>query len=237
MAPSSPRFDLLPLINALNLCLPAPNMFTIGRQECAGEFLDALFENINLTSHISSFQEIAICPDCNVPQTAALPTTRSPLMLLLPLNDSSHAPAVLAPLIRREMSQPTLPLNSTACPTSGCPNFMFPLQGAIQCREKPLLIYWLGRNLTNGQVKCLQQVTEPGQDTLWGNRSCGVVLAHCGRRAYHGHWVCFVKQRGVWWRSDTSLPGPRQENPFLTQLVATNPPRADDFTIDVLFFN
>ena len=231
--PNSPRFDLVQLINALNLCLPAQNMFSIGQQECAGEFLDALLENVNVSSYISSFEEFAVCPVCSFPQVTGLPTTRSPYMLLLPIDETSAGPADVATMVTRLMNQSH---GSTVCQTVGCPAQLSPLVGVVQCREQALKIFWIGRNLTGGGVKCLQQMVEPGANALWRGRICVAAVAHSGRSDRGGHWFTFLKESGVWWRTDTSFPAPRQENPFLTQLVPTNPPTYQDFTIDILIF-
>ena len=51
-----------------------------------------------------------------------------------------------------------------------------------------------------------------------------------------GHWVAFLRQNGVWWRVDSNHRGPILENPFDTQLDPSQATRANDFTIDILFF-
>ena len=234
LTPNSQRFDIVNLINALNLCLPAPNMFKIGRQECAGEFLDALLENVNLSSHISRFEEFATCPLCNGPQIVGMPTTRSPYILLFPLDESAAGPAEVFTQVTRLFNQPH---TSNVCQTVDCALCLSPLvAGRVQCTEQALKIFWIGRNLTARGGKCLQQIVEPRAHVLWRGRECVVVLAHSGRNVRTGHWFTFLKENGVWWRSDTSFPGPRLENPFQTQLVPSNPPASQNFTIDILIF-
>ena len=57
-----PQPNVIPLVNALNLTLPPANMMTIGTEQCAGEFLTALFSSINFQPFFSSFHISAYCP-------------------------------------------------------------------------------------------------------------------------------------------------------------------------------
>ena len=79
---SSP--DLVPLVMALNMCLPPQSQFVVGRQQCAGEFLSCLFSSLTLRQHFSTFEDQAICPVCSVIYTANLPHAITPHVLLIP---------------------------------------------------------------------------------------------------------------------------------------------------------
>ena len=68
ISPDVVPFDIVHLVTALNLCLPSRDMFQIGRQECGGEFLDHLLANVNLSSHISSYEVESVCRHCLFPQ-------------------------------------------------------------------------------------------------------------------------------------------------------------------------
>lgn len=80
---TAPSPDLVPLVMALNLCLPPQNFFTIGRMECAAEFLASLFSSISLGPHFSTFESQAICPVCSAVAISNLPNSISNLLLTL----------------------------------------------------------------------------------------------------------------------------------------------------------
>ena len=84
-------------------------------------------------------------------------------------------------------------------------------------------------------MKSLTQVQDPDQSD-WNGKQCAAVLAHEGRQPRAGHWVAFLRQNGIWWRVDSNHRGPILENPFDTQLDPSQATRANDFTIDILFF-
>ena len=80
------QFDLVNLVMALNMCLPPDNMLSIGRQECAGEFLQLLLKSLNLPSFFSTFQEQNRCPTCNTTHISNFPPTNiTPFVLVIPV--------------------------------------------------------------------------------------------------------------------------------------------------------
>ena len=101
---SSPHTDLVPLVMALNMCLPPQNMFNIGQQQCAGEFLSSLFASLTIRPHFSTFLAEAVCPVCNSSQTSNLPNSITPFLLVIPLL-SAPAPANLLQLVRGALAQ------------------------------------------------------------------------------------------------------------------------------------
>lgn len=230
---TTPSFDLTALVILLKLCLPAQNMFRVGRQECAGEFLESLLLSLNLNPYISSFIEIGICPHCNMPQTSTF-NTRSQFLLLLPLDQHSPNQVDLHTEVNRVLQGQFF---SLTCQTLGCVGYLTRMTTHVRCTEQELSIYWIGRNLSGTGQKCLRQITEPAADTnLWRGKECLVAIAHTGRSSRAGHWFTFLKLGGVWWRSDTSLIGLLRQNPFHSQLLSSNQPSAADFTLDILFF-
>ena len=225
------RFHLVPLVMALNLCLPPPNRFDIGRQACAGEFLDLLLSNLQLRPYMSRFEEVGLCPICNLSQISAIPNTTTPFLLLIPIHGQLQGHVELSTEVITLLNQP---LNSVTCQNSSCAAYMSRIPGNIRCTLQSLTIYWVGRNL--GGIKCLRPVEDPVQSGSWISQECVVVLAHTGRSHRGGHWFTFIKEHGVWWRSDTSLPNTIIQNPFNTQLDPVNPPSTNDFTLDIFFF-
>ena len=230
---TSPPFDLIPVVMSLNLCLPAPDMFQIGTQECAGEFLDSLLLNLNMNPCISSFQEVGICPLCNFPQTSNF-NTRSQLLLLIPQSQLSLTPVDIYTEVRRILQGQFF---SLTCQTSHCPGFNTRIATQLQCTEQALSIYWIGRNVAGNGIKCLSKVSEPSSNTnLWRGKECVAIIAHTGRSSDRGHWFTFVRLMGIWWRSDTSLNGLYRQDPFQAQLLSTNQSSSTDFTLDIFFF-
>ena len=164
-----------------------------------------------------------------------MPNTKSTHLLLLPLDDDNRSgPADVPNIVGGLLSQSHLPMFSY-CQSVGCVGNSVPLFGRIRCTERAVKIFWFGRTTGTG-FKRLQQISEPPDDALWAGMSCCAVLAHSGRSDRTGHWFTFIKKNGVWWRSDTSLISLRQENPVLTQLLASNPPSSSDFTLGILMF-
>ena len=153
-------------------------------------------------------------------------------MLVVAPDVRSVGPVDVPAMVGRTLNQQD---RSTVCQTVDCIGHRAPLLGRIRCTEKAVKIFWLDRTTGTGQ-KCLQQVDEPGDSELWVGRECVIVLAHSGRSDRAGHWFTFIKANDIWWRSDTSLPGLRQENPFLSQLLPSSPPSSSDYTINIIMF-
>ena len=226
-------FDLIPVVNALNICLPQQNMFNVGNQQCAGEFLDSLLSSLTLGPYISSFEEIGICPLCNTPQLSTF-NTNSQFLLLLPLAQHVAQPVDLFTEVGQVL---TGQFFSLTCLNVGCAGFQSRIHTQVQCTERTLTIFWTGRNTAGNGAKSLRQVAEPPANTsLWRGKDCVAVIAHSGRSAVGGHWFTFLKIGGAWWRSDTSLPRPLMQNPFNDQLLESNQSSSSDFTVDIMFF-
>ena len=222
---TSPPFDLVPAVNALNFCLPPQNMFQIGQQECAGEYLDSLLASLNVGPYISSFEESGTCLICNTPQYSAF-NTRSQFLMLLEIDQNSLNAVDLFTEINTVLQTPFF---SLTCQNAQCSAFQTRIGTRVQCSEQRLSIYWVGQ-------KCLRQVSKPPANTsLWSGKQCVVVIPYTGRSARTGHWFTFLKVGGIWWRSDTSLPRPVRQNPFTDQLLATNQVSASEFTVDLVF--
>ena len=227
---TSPHVDLIPLVMAVNLCLPAQNQFTIGRQQCAGEFLSSLLGSLQLRPHFSTFQEEALCVVCGTTQTTNLPNSTNPFLLVLPVLQSSAALDVQN-LVTGALSQQGF----GACQNIACPAHLSPAPSSIQFTEQAVTVYWLGRNLSQSGVrlKSLTAIQDPDNST-WNGRQCTAVLAHEGRLPEGGHWIAFLRENGVWWRVDSNHSGPRRENPFANQMRYGS---TVGYTIDIVFFS
>ena len=227
LGPNTPQIDLVNLVMALNMCVPGPNMFNIGRQQCAGEFLSALLSELNLGPYFSIFKEEATCQFCLTTQSVNLPTASTPLILVLPITDSP-VPANVAPIVTRLLGHnyTFLPCQNITCPAL---NTLIP--STFQCTENTVSIYWLNRNVSGH--KPLTRLLEP-DPADWHGKQCSALLAHEGRRAVSGHWITFIKYNGSWWRSDSYRPSVTVENPFTNQMDANQ--TNGNYTIDILFF-
>ena len=220
---TTPRSDVVQIVAALNMCLPFPNQFQIGRQNCSGEFLDFLLNSLCINRFFSVFQETGQCSFCGVSQNSQLQNTTSPYLLLFAVQ-SQIGPIDLSQVVANVMNQPG---QNFACQTAGCPGHGCLIASRVECLQGQASVYWIARNTTN--TKTLTPLNHPGQSNLWGQKLCVMVLGHCGRIAGAGHWILFVLE-------STCLASPRIENPFTTQLKPGNAHSADDFTIDLLFF-
>ena len=226
-------FDLIPVVMTLNLCLPPQEMFQIGRQGCAGEFLDLLLLSLNIDPYISSFIEVGICPVCHTPQTSSF-NTRSQYLLLLPQPDTPSQPVDLHTEVTSVLQAQYLTLT---CQTTDCTRLNCRIGTRVHCTEQQVTIYWVGRNLTGSGVKCLVQVLEPAPSRdRWNGKECVAIIAHTGRSSAGGHWFTFLKSNGVWWRVDTNYHRIFRQDPFRSQLLSTNQPVGSDFTLDIFFF-
>lgn len=223
---NTPRSNLTHLVNSLNLCLPPENMFAIGRQQCAGEFLDQLLANLTNTRFISVFKETALCPFCGTSQTANLPTTQCDSIFLLALRHNNQ-PIDLSTAVAENMNELQMNLS---CQTSNCVGYLGQLPSQIECSQEQVTIYWIGRNID--AEKCLTPISLPSASHLWPGKECVMVLAHCGRRLATGHWILFQYDGANWWRVDTALAAPVIENPFDNQLKQGQ----GNYTIDIFFF-
>ena len=229
-SPASPQMDLVNLVMAVNMCLPPQNMFNVGQQQCAGEFLGSLLDSLTLRPHFSTFQEQAVCPVCRNTERSNLPNSVTPLLLVIPLLDSP-VPADLSSLVRRILTQQG---NFLSCQTANCPARLAPIPSNVQYTDQAVSVYWLSRNISQGgvQLKSLTQVQDPDQ-TIMNGKQCTALLAHVGRMPGGGHWIAFLRASGVWWRVDSNQAGPTVENPFASQMDTNNP---SGYTIDILFF-
>ena len=225
--PTTPQFDLVNLVMALNMCVQGPNMFDIGRQQCAGEFLTVLLSNLSLGPHFSTFKEEATCQLCQTTESVNLPTATTPHILVLPITHSQVA-ADVAPIVRRILGN-----NNTllTCQNPTCFAYGNVIPSTFVFTEHRVTIYWLNRNVF-GQ-KPLTSLIEP-DSADWNGRQCTALLAHEGIRAVSGHWIAFIKYNGSWWRVDSNRPSVTVEDPFANQMDANN--TNGNYTIDVLFF-
>ena len=230
---TTPHTDLVPLVMALNMCLPPQNMFNVGQQQCAGEFLSRMHSSLNIRPHFSTFLAEATCPICNSSQTSNLPTSTTPFLLVIPL-PSTPVPADLLQLVTGTLAQQG---NFMACQNVSCPAQMTPVPCRTLFSEQAVSIYWLGRNISQGGVaiKSLTPVQDPGQGN-WNGMQCTGVLAHAGQVPGGGHWIAFVRHNTNWWRVDSSHAAPSLEDPFLHQMTDSNNLRGG-YTIDIVFFS
>lgn len=228
---TSPNSDLVPLVMAVNMCLPTQHMFTLGQQQCAGEFLSSLLNSLQLRPFFSTFLEEAICPLCRTTQSSNLPNSTTPFLLVIPVLISS-VPVNLAALVTGALSQQG---NFLSCQNVACLANLTQIPSTTQATEHAVTVYWLGRNISQGGVplKSLTAMQEPDPNN-WNGRQCTAVLAHEGRMPGGGHWIAFIRENGVWWRVDSSHRSPSIENPFLNQM---NPGSTIGYTIDILFFS
>ena len=228
-SPASPQFDLRNLVMALNMCLPAPNQFALGRQQCAGEYLGSLLNCLNIAPFFTSFEEETACPVCANAHRVNLPHHLSPLFLTLTIPDNAQ-PADVAIIFQQTLAVPLY----SFCQTSNCPSLPNLIPSQVRVTENQVSVYWLSRNVSQGmvQAKALTQVQEP-DPADWNGRVCVALLAHEGIDPHGGHWVAFLKEGNNWWRLDSNRVGVSIENPFLNQMTAHD---AHGYTIDMLFF-
>ena len=116
------------------------------------------------------------------------------------------------------------------CTNIMCPRLDLPvIDGRNQINDRDLTMVGIGRNV--GLRKILTPVTS--HDSVRG-LECRGVLAHQGDSVASGHWLMYAKVGSEWWRVDTGLAHPRQENPFVSQVSPTN--RLSCITLDGFFY-
>ena len=229
--PVTPAFDIVGLVRLVNDCLGVHNRFIIGSQECAGEFIFHILDNLEFTyNFFSIFYEEAVCPVCNG-QYIQQAQGQDKNMLHVPPPAQLIGLLDLANLVQGAMAAPRFLtcLSGLACNGQQ-------IQGSTRVQYGQNLIIWVNRNNGN-MAKNMVSIAEPtDNDPLWGGNRCHVVLTHVGHNPVAGHWIAFIKRGSVWWKVDTDTQNPVQQNPFVRQFRSGAGAGAN-FTIDILIFS
>ena len=165
--------------------------------------------------------------DCNVCNGYYIQQTQGQdqYILHLPPPPQQVLPLQLQALLQAKLAMIS---NGISC-TSGGACHGQQLLGRTQTLPGQNMIVWVNRNANN--VKVMSPIAEPpDNDPLWGGKMCHVVIAHVGNHPVGGHWLTFVKRNNIWWKVDTDVQQPVQDNPFMTQSAQTH-------TIDILIFS
>ena len=152
--------DSAQLVVALNMNLSPRNQFTVGRQQCAGEFLSMLLSIVQSEQLLSLCQSVVSCVVCGFEGRCPYPASLTDTILLLSF-PSTILELDLRILVNGALGQHDT--NALNCEQIGCPLQGVWLPDRTVYTEKEVSIFWLGRNkLEDGQqIKVLAPVVEP----------------------------------------------------------------------------
>ena len=95
---SSSPSTVVSLVNALNMCMPnSLSHFAIGRQQCAGDFLISMLDNLDIGQLFTTFAIEGTCTACNTGYSL-MGRSASPFIFLLPVPSSGQGPLDLMDL-------------------------------------------------------------------------------------------------------------------------------------------
>ena len=142
---TQPPVNPVPLLQAVNACLPPANRFNPGQSECSVELLFNLLEQLPLLpGHITTYMERGTCPLCRqvVEQVRLTFALMLPLLFLLQDSDPVHGnmwgmqpslgralvprgqreqPASLSAILDNHLADPTN--SQVLCGTQGCQGY------------------------------------------------------------------------------------------------------------------
>ena len=231
-----PPFNIIPLINDLNVCLQPVQRFALGQQEDAAEFLHYLMDKVDERALFMAINhEQGNCGVCGGHEIQVSQSLEAYALAVVPPQQA--APVPLSPLIVAKIAAPIM-ANQLRCTTAG-PCQGLPIQQVRIVEQAGInKIYHVSRNVNN-VVKILTPIIEPAfNDPSWIGKYCKCVIAHCGRQPGAGHYISFIKQggaAGLWYKVDDMAPI-ILENPFIGQLNPAAIPARTDYTIDLLLF-